>query len=256
VSSACEPSSGILAEFYDLRHGAFRADIPFYQYLAGRAPGMVLEIGCGTGRLLQALAECAPAVVGIDISPTMLARAKQRLARLSAGDHVYLMRGDARHLSVKGGSLAILALNTFCYFITTDEQLEVLSAIRDAVDWDGTVAIDVPNPHVELSECVPGACVLEGLYDVGGGTQVYEWSVTEADVGAQMVIVQSIYDTCEGEARLWRRMARTRLRLTYRFEMELLLRLAGFHLEAVFGDYDCAEYEERSPRMVVIARKR
>ncbi|NJD64577.1 MAG: class I SAM-dependent methyltransferase [Chloroflexi bacterium] len=46
-------------------------------------PSSVVELGCGPGRLLTALAnaEVAPEIVGLDLSPYMLERAKARLPR-------------------------------------------------------------------------------------------------------------------------------------------------------------------------------
>jgi ubiquinone/menaquinone biosynthesis C-methylase UbiE len=65
------------------------------EWLAGRARGRVLEVAIGTGRNLP----CYPADVtltGIELSPAMLAIARQRATGLSRD--VDLGEGDAEHL--------------------------------------------------------------------------------------------------------------------------------------------------------------
>lgn len=59
--------------------------------------GSVLEVGCGTGRNLIAVAERYPdaALYGVDISEAMLAQARAAAARAGLGGHVALARADA-----------------------------------------------------------------------------------------------------------------------------------------------------------------
>lgn len=56
----------------------------------------VLDLGCGTGRLLRPLSELATVVVGLDYSPELLSVAARTAQKLS---NIVLVRGDARHLT-------------------------------------------------------------------------------------------------------------------------------------------------------------
>ena len=62
-----------------------------------RSDDVVLEVGCGTGSLTEALAERAGAVVAVEIDPTLASIAASRLAQRA---NVQLVAGDA--LSSKG----------------------------------------------------------------------------------------------------------------------------------------------------------
>jgi len=53
-----------------------------------------VEIGCGPGRALGWLAADGATVVGVDVSPTMLATARRRNAHLVAGGRLELLLGD------------------------------------------------------------------------------------------------------------------------------------------------------------------
>jgi S-adenosylmethionine-diacylgycerolhomoserine-N-methlytransferase len=57
----------------------------------------VLEIGCGTGRNLERMAEAHPALslTGLDISDEMLKSARARIARARLDRRVTLLQGDA-----------------------------------------------------------------------------------------------------------------------------------------------------------------
>src|SRR4029077_1295356 len=61
-----------------------RKDVDFYVAEAKAAKGGVLEVGCGTGRILLPIARAGSPIVGIDSSRQMLARCRAKLATESA----------------------------------------------------------------------------------------------------------------------------------------------------------------------------
>ena len=76
---AADPYAEI-PELYDLEHADFADGVAFYQQFAEVIGDPILELGCGTGRLLQPLAAAGHRVTGIDQSAPMLARAHEHLA--------------------------------------------------------------------------------------------------------------------------------------------------------------------------------
>ncbi|MBI5082062.1 MAG: class I SAM-dependent methyltransferase, partial [Chloroflexi bacterium] len=58
----------VLAKFYDLENADFTDDLDFWVALAKESNGDVLEIGCGSGRVLQQIARAGINIVGIDNS--------------------------------------------------------------------------------------------------------------------------------------------------------------------------------------------
>ena len=73
--------------------------------------GSVLEIGCGTGRNLIAVARRSPTVqfYGVDISEAMLETAKTNVARAGLSDRISLQQGDATSFA----SAALFGQSTF-----------------------------------------------------------------------------------------------------------------------------------------------
>ncbi len=64
---------GADAIFYDSYLMGLPGDVAFYIEQARKAGSPVLELGCGTGRILIPVAEAGIDIVGLDNSPAMLA---------------------------------------------------------------------------------------------------------------------------------------------------------------------------------------
>jgi len=242
-----------LARFYDLRHGSGGADAAFYASLAEESPGPVLEVGCGTGRLLLPLAQAGRPVIGIDVSAAMLRRARSRIAGSDAAARVGLVQADVHHMPLRGAGLAIMALNTLCHLAGLGEQEAALAGVHSALATGGMLAVDVPNPHLDLGSRPNGVVTLEAVHEGIDGT-TFEWSVSDCDIADQTMNVRLIWDTCDRVGALRRQSRCYSLRLLYRFELELLLRAAGFREVQVLGDFDGGEYRADSPRMIALAR--
>src|SRR3954451_19627199 len=72
---------GLLSRNYDALYGVMRdpsGDAAFYRQLAQETGGPVLELGCGTGRVLLPIAALGLPCVGVDASPAMLAALRDK----------------------------------------------------------------------------------------------------------------------------------------------------------------------------------
>lgn len=96
---------GLSAAFYDTVTAAdvrLAGDIEVYAGLLP-APGSVLELGSGTGRLAFALADRGHAVTGVEIAPAMLAQAQAKRTELepATAQRVEFRRGDMTAVDLK-----------------------------------------------------------------------------------------------------------------------------------------------------------
>src|SRR5213079_1947437 len=71
------------ADFYDWENAQTldRRDVKFWQDMAQRVDGPILELGCGTGRVTIPVARTGARVFGVDRSQEMLAHATRRARR-------------------------------------------------------------------------------------------------------------------------------------------------------------------------------
>src|SRR5215218_1979794 len=117
----------VLAGLYDLF--PFEADLPLYLELAAVQGGRVLELACGSGRVLVPLAQAGHRVVGLDASPHMLGRARDKLRAAGAdlSSSVRLVQGDMRDFKIgEIFDLAVVAVKSFAYLITRADQQRAL----------------------------------------------------------------------------------------------------------------------------------
>jgi len=144
------------AELYDYEYRHRRADITFYRGLARNrmefASGPILDLACGSGRLLLPLVRDGHRVVGIDRSAKMLAAAARRIHRLapSRRQQCTLARADLRDFCLHAkASLAISAFHSVQHLIDDGDFLQFLRTAHANLMPGGWLAFDVLPPDPE-----------------------------------------------------------------------------------------------------------
>src|SRR5262245_29193164 len=125
------------APFYDWENARTlgRRDVPFWRDVAKSAEGPVLELGCGTGRVSLPLARAGVALVGIDRSAPMLARASRRARAGRLRGSLSLVRGDIRALPFSGNlfSIAIAPYGVLQSLLVDRDLISVLESVRQVI---------------------------------------------------------------------------------------------------------------------------
>ncbi len=133
------------AESHEVYLGGFAQDVPIYLDLAAKYGSPILEVGCGTGRVIQRLVKAGHEVQGIDSHRPSLELARERLRtwreRAHVADH------DLRHtpLSVRFRA-ALVTLHAFNAFIEIEEQRLFLRNLRRSLADGAIVALDCFYP--------------------------------------------------------------------------------------------------------------
>ena len=145
-----------IAPFYDLlelpfEYGRYRR---LRRLVFDGLSGRILDAGVGTGRNVEFYPQGAE-VVGIDISPAMLARAARRLKKSSAA--IELREMDASRLDFPAGSFDV-AVATFLFCVLADElQLPALRELGRVVRTDGSIRLlDYVRPQRPLRRAIAG----------------------------------------------------------------------------------------------------
>ncbi len=138
-----------IAEVYatDMGQSMRFDDVGWYRRLALATGGRVLELGCGTGRILLPLAAAGVDVVGFDRSLPMLRRLR-RDARAFGLAPPLLLQGDLAHPGIGGRFALILAPYSLVTYLTGDAALRsALASLRDAAAPEGRLVVDVFVPR-------------------------------------------------------------------------------------------------------------
>jgi SAM-dependent methyltransferase len=245
-----------IARFYDVFYGERDDDVPMYRDFALAADGPILEIGCGTGRVLIPLALEGYHVTGLELSEAMLATARAKANRAGIDDQVSLIQGDMRDFEIPARyALAIIPINTFMHCYDTQQQLACLRCIHRHLQPGGQLVVDVYHPDLQALLESDGRLVSEGtVLDPETGHTIHRFYTRRLDLAAQTQHITFILDEIDSTGAVSRTLFPFRMRFVYRYEMELLLHAAEFNLEMVYGSYDLEPFEGSSEKMIFVAR--
>jgi SAM-dependent methyltransferase len=216
----------------------------------------ILELGCGTGRVLVPLAAAGHQVTGIDHSAAMLDRARMAFADAGVSDRVTLIEcamSDAAETPGGPFGLVLATLNGLLHLSTAAEQRAALGAARQALDPRGMFVIDVMNPHPDLLATFDGRIVHDGSWETSAGERVDRFSSRTHAAAEQRIETDLWYDIVAEDGAVRRVRTRFPMRYLMPSEMELLLELTGFVEWRLYGSYDLDPFEDASERLIVTA---
>jgi SAM-dependent methyltransferase len=248
---------GAYARFYDLDFGERQDDLLMIEQFAARCGSPILELACGTGRLLIPLARKGYEVTGVDISEAMLERARRKVTVEGLDRRVTLLRQDMQELALKGTyALAFCSLNSFMHLLTTDDQLTALRRIRGHLQPGGLLVLDVFNPDLaRLLEARGQVSLDKVMVNPDTGNRLMRFGTQTVDLAEQTLHVTYVVDEVDGHGGVERTLFPFSIRYLFRSELELLLRHAGYQVEAIYGSYDLEEFSGESERLVAVARR-
>jgi SAM-dependent methyltransferase len=247
-----------LPELYDLEHAGFAEDIDLYLRLAEVVGDPILELGCGTGRVLAPLAAAGYRITGVDRSRPMLDRARSAMQAQASilRERVTLVEGsmtEAEHAPGGPFGLAIFSLNGLMHVPAIAGQRAALASARRALDPRGMLVIDTLNPTPELLATFDGRVQLEGSWRRSDGTVVDRFSARTHDPAEQSIDTELWYDLTDPQGHVQRVRSRFPMRYLVASELALLLEVTGFVEWKVYGSYDLDPYDEGSDRLIVTA---
>ncbi|MFH1312347.1 MAG: class I SAM-dependent methyltransferase [Candidatus Eisenbacteria bacterium] len=251
-----------LAELYDLvPQYTDRHDVEFYVDLCSSTKGRVLELGCGTGRVLIPAAEAGVTIVGLDVSPNMLARCRDHLAGKPADvqARVSLVQASMTDFRLDGEfALLIIPFRPFQHLVAVDDQMACLEHAHAHLGAGGRLVFDVFQVNLDM---ITDPCILQERedlpeFELPDGRKLRRCHRhTALHRSEQYNEIEIIYYLTDANGRTERLVQAFPFRYFFRFEIEHMLARCGFRVVEVFGNFDRSPLDDKSPEMIFIAEK-
>lgn len=249
------------ALYYDMYDQGLWGDVEFYTKETGLSGGPVLELGCGTGRMLLPLAQAGCDVTGLDCSQDMLTIARDKMAELplETQQRMSLVEGRMQHFALGRAFQTILIPHrAFMHLMDVGEQMAALRCIREHLLPTGKLILNIVTPPIEEIAShigfAGGALQLSDTFtNPKTGNQVISWTSRRYDPGSQRVEQYYVFEELDAFGNVLNR-AYTPLyaRYTHRFEMQHLLNLCGFSTLALYGDFQKGPYREGGEQIWIV----
>jgi SAM-dependent methyltransferase len=240
-----------------------RPDVDFFVDEARNSGGPVLELGCGTGRVLIPTARAGVEIVGLDRSPQMLEVCRRKVQDESSDvqSRIRLIEGDMRRLELSQRfALVTIPFRPFQHLLEVDDQIGCLECVRRHLNDKGKLVLDVFNPSLtaltrdnlgQEEEAGPDFTVSDGR------SVVAREKIVARDYFKQVISVELIYYVTHPSGRQERLVHAFQMRYFFRYEIEHLLARAGFETDEVYSDYQRNPYGATYPgELVFVVRKK
>lgn len=246
----------IIARFYDGIHTELSADVPLILEIAGDAKGEILELGCGTGRLLLPLSTAGHHLTGVDNAPAMLEKAQTALNLANTAQNVTLLTADIASLALPKTdyAMAILSHNTLMH-LPTRQWGVLFKRIARHLAANGLFFLDLANPlWLTATEDEPDYELERTFPDPLTGADVDQYSRYHCDFFDQKLHVEWRFDLHLPEG-IAQQFATTDYYYEHPHVIYDLFESAGFQWSALYGDYDKSEFGDESERLIIVGRK-
>jgi SAM-dependent methyltransferase len=253
-----------VAEYYDAQYNRRNdKDVGFYVSCSEKSGGRTLELGCGTGRVLIPAAEAGCEITGLDFSPYMLQKCREKLAKQpeDVQRRVKLVRDDMTDFNTREKyALVSIPFRPFQHLMTVREQKACLACIHRHLKPHGRLVFDVfhpnparlvPNPEYTVErEDLPETALPDGR----------KLRRTSRAAGfhreQQFNDYELVLYVTHPDGRTERLVDAFPMRYFFRYELEHLLELSGFKVVDLFGDFDKSAFGSDSPEMIFVAEKK
>lgn len=257
------------AKYYDLVHEGLPGDVEFYVKQAVTSQGPALEIGVGTGRIAVAIAQAGVDITGIDDSPEMLTlcRARKRAAGRTPG-RLTLLRADMSNFHIGTAKQTAqfrfigMPYRTFLHLMTPQEQRACLQCVRSHMAEDGLFVVDTWAPDARFLANASKGGKSERLRQVGRfrltetGPWIEHYQAQTCNEFHQSLTEIHVFREVNNRGKTLREEVLPLVRVwSSRREMENLLLLCGFNIEAVYRDFHESPADRSGTTLVWVLSK-
>ena len=247
------------AERYDIFYEAApEGELDFYLNAILQSHGSVLELGVGTGRIAIPAAAMGRDITGVELSPSMLERARAKAGAAPLPGTLTLIEADMSelNLSKRDFSLVMIPAHTLALVLEKERQIETLKRCADHMASDAKLIFNLFNPSDDLINGEPDEVFLLGVVDDEDDALRHVLTGTnDFDIDNQINRCTQTIETLDSNGDL---LDREELQVVFRYlyhdDVMQMLAEAGLIAEAIYGDFDGSPLTDESEEMIYICR--
>ena len=245
------------ADFYDWENAQTldRRDVRFWQLMAQRTDGRILELGCGTGRVTLPVARTGARIVGVDRSAEMLSHARRRADRSRLTRKLPLVRSDIRRLPFRRSArfdLVMAPYGVLQSLVRESDLKATLACVATVLSRRGIFGVDLV-PDLPVWKEYRNKVRFRGRRR-GGRSQITLVESVRQDRDKGLTIFDQRYIEARGRQRSTRDFSLVFRTLSVP-QMTRRLENAGFRVSAVLGDYQGNPWDPRADVWLILAEK-
>ncbi|MBC8506084.1 MAG: class I SAM-dependent methyltransferase [Anaerolineales bacterium] len=241
-----------IPSLYHTHHSQDADDVPFWLEWAQRQGGPILELGCGTGRVLLPLAKAGHTLFGLDHDAKMLEFLRKNIPN-SLVNTIMLIRGDLRSYCLTSRfPFILMPCNTYSTLSPKDRPI-VLNRARIHLTCRGIFILSMPNPILLAEISQQGDSENEASFthpETGNPVQVSSrW-----EKSADKVHFSWDYDHLSPDGRVERNTISSTHFLQDANEILGDFENAGLKIIHTFGDFEQGAYAPNAPNLIIVAK--
>ncbi|HLJ30065.1 MAG TPA: class I SAM-dependent methyltransferase [Candidatus Angelobacter sp.] len=260
--SAAVDSYKVSAKYYDEAYAAKKdlMDLPFYLGLAKLIGGPVLELACGTGRVLLPIAREGIAIHGVDNSVPMISALRKNLQRepKDVRELVSVVEGDVRTFrSNREYPLVIIPFRPLQHMYTLEDQIAAFKTAAFHLERDGILAFDVFFPKFDLIHAGMGQEILEMEWPVKSDPEkiVRRYFRKESvDKINQNFTATFVFRTFQGEKLVQEETEPLKMSYYTYPHLRSLFLLAGLHIVEEYGSFARTPLDNNAEQMIFLLK--
>ena len=240
-----------MADLYDFIYaGDF--DLDFYEEEAKKVSGPVLEVGCGTGRVMLELIKKGVDVEGLDISKEMLRILKNKARMMGYSPKLY--HADMRNFSLKKKySLILVPYRSFLHLSTDEDRLAALKKMNSHLRKGGKIMLHLYTPSDDeiynANEFKPIDC---DTFTIGSRKFNTFWYMRYSDRGKK---AEYLIELHEGKRKI--KEFKMEIYFVPYEDMKKMLKKAGFKKIVAYADFSDKTFtpSEGAKEVIWVAEK-
>ena len=214
----------------------------------GITDGLVLDLGCGTGKMTRLLADAGYDMIGVDYSEEMLEVARERQDEQNRDDILYLMQ-DMREFELYGTVRAVISIcDSINYILEEDDLRHVFELVNNYLDPKGIFIFDL-NTVYKYRE-------LRGVNTISENREESSFIWDNYFYEDEMVNEYDLTLFIREKDNLYRKYEELHYQKAYELEqVKRLLEEAGMEFVAAYDAFTHEPVREDSERIYIIARE-